>query len=209
MAIRNPLVYVSGYPQELASSDRLNGVGKSTVSATAPSSPESGDLWLDTNGDILKIYKNNAWTEPTEDLSTAVVSASAPSNPTNGLLWFDTTTFLLKIYVASSASWENAESQTYISATAPSSPLPGEFWYDTTEERLKLQSNSAWIKIGQKTFVAELGPTSGMIEGDWWYNSLSGAFSMYIAGSLNSWVTVSSGGGGGGGGSVNDILAYG
>ncbi len=28
MAIRNPLVYVNGYPQELASSDRLNGVGK-------------------------------------------------------------------------------------------------------------------------------------------------------------------------------------
>ena len=48
-----------------------------------------------------------------------------------------------------------------------------------------------------------------MVEGDWWYNTTAGSFNMYIAGSLNSWVTVSSGGGGGGGGSINDILAYG
>lgn len=210
MAIRNPIVYVDGYPQELTNSDRLNGVGKSTVSATAPSNPESGDIWLDTNGDILKIYKGGAWTEPTEDLSTAVVSGSAPTSPSNGLLWFDTTTDQLKVYDGSSNNWKLAESQTYISASAPSSALAGEFWWDTTVTRLRMYTGSAWAEVGQKTFNAAVAPTSGMIQGDWWYNSTAGSFSMYIAGSLNSWVTVSSGGGGGGGGgSVNDILAYG
>ena len=208
MAIRNPIVYVNGYPEELASSDRLNGVGKSTVSATAPSNPENGDLWLDTNGDILKIYKGGAWTEPTEDLSTAVVSGSAPSNPTNGLLWFDTTSNQLKVYVGSSSTWELAESQTYIAASAPSSPLAGEFWWDTSETRLKIYTGSAWAYIGHKTFSAATAPTSGMVEGDWWYDSVSGAFSMYIAGSINAWTTVSSGGSGGGG-SIADILAFG
>ena len=47
-----------------------------------------------------------------------------------------------------------------------------------------------------------------MVEGDWWYDSVSGAFSMYIAGSINAWTTVSSGGSGGGG-SISDILAFG
>jgi hypothetical protein len=208
MAIRNPIVYVNGYPEELANSDRLNGVGKSTVSATAPSNPESGDLWLDTNGDILKIYKSGVWTEPTEDLSTAVISGSAPSNPTNGLLWFDTTSNQLKVYVGSSSTWELAESQTYIAASAPSSPLAGEFWWDTSETRLKIYTGSAWAYIGHKTFSAATAPTSGMIEGDWWYDSVSGAFSMYIAGSINAWTIVSSGGSGGGG-SIADILAFG
>ena len=209
MAIRNPIVYVNGYPEELANSDRLNGVGKSTVSATAPSNPEEGDIWLDTNGDILKIYKSGAWTEPTEDLSTAVVAGSAPSSPSNGLLWFDTTTDQLKVYEGSSSSWKLAESQTYISGSTPSSALAGEFWWDTTNTRLKIYTGSAWVEIGHKTFSSAAAPTSGMVEGDWWYNSTSGAFSMYIAGAINAWTVVSSGGGSGGGGSVNDILAYG
>ena len=209
MAIRNPIVYVNGYPEELANSDRLNGVGKSTVSATAPSNPEEGDIWLDTNGDILKIYKSGAWTEPTEDLSTAVVAGSAPSSPSNGLLWFDTTTDQLKVYEGSSSSWKLAESQTYISGSTPSSALAGEFWWDTTNTRLKIYTGSAWVEIGHKTFSSAAAPTSGMVEGDWWYNSTSGAFSMYIAGSINAWTVVSSGGGSCGGGSVNDILAYG
>ena len=209
MTIRNPIVYVNGYPEELASGDRLTNVGKVSVSGTAPSAPENGDLWFDTNGNILKVWDGSAWTEPSESLSTVVISATAPSSPTNGLLWFDSSSNQLKIYVGSTTSWELAESQTYISASTPSSALAGEFWWDTTNTRLKIYTGSAWAEIGQKTFNATVAPTSGMIQGDWWYNSAAGSFSMYIAGSLNAWVIVSSGGGGGGGGSVNDILAYG
>lgn len=210
MADRKPIVYISGYPQELADSDRISGVpySRQTVSATAPSNPATGDIWLDTNGNILKVYTGSDWTEPTEDLSAAVVAASAPSNPTNGLLWFDTTTNQLKVYISSTSQWELAESQTYVSGTTPSSPLAGEFWWDTTNERLKIYTGSAWDEVGHKTFSSGIAPTSGMVEGDWWYNSVSGAFSMYIAGSLNTWLIVSSGGGSGGGGSISDILAF-
>lgn len=168
MADRKPIVYVDGLPQQLASGDRLGSIGAVTVAASAPSSPKTGDLWMEPTGNILKVWTGSAWTEPSETVSTIVVAGTAPSSPNTGLLWYDTTVDALKVY-----------------------------------------TGSAWNPTGNKTFNAAVAPTSGMIEGDWWYNSTSGAFSMYIAGSLNSWVIVSSGGGGGGGGSVNDILAYG
>ena len=209
MADRKPIVYVNGYPEQLADGDRLNSIGVVTVSGSAPSSPKTGDLWFDTGGNLLKVYDGSAWTEPSESLSTVIVSASAPSSPSNGLLWFDTTKNQLKIYVTASTSWELTETQTYVTGSAPSSPAEGEYWWDTTSSRLKIYIGSAWTEVGHKTFSAAVAPTSGMVEGDWWYNSTAGSFSMYIAGSLNSWVTVSSGGGGGGGGSINDILAYG
>ena len=99
MADRKPIVYVGGYPQELAAGDRLSGVGTVTVSNTAPSSPTVGDLWLDQNSNILKVWDGSAWTEPSESLSTVVISATAPTSPTNGLLWFDSSSKQLKIYV--------------------------------------------------------------------------------------------------------------
>ena len=146
MADRKPIVYVNGYPEQLADGDRLNSIGVVTVSGSAPSSPKTGDLWFDTGGNLLKVYDGSAWTEPSESLSTVIVSASAPSSPTNGLLWFDSTNKQLKIYVTASSAWESADNVA-VAGSAPSSPAEGEYWWDTTNSRLKIYIGSAdWMK---------------------------------------------------------------
>ena len=85
MADRKPIVYVAGYPQELASSDRLSGLGKTTVAATAPTSPETGDFWLNSTTNELSIWDGSRWTKTTRSF----VAASAPSNPATGDTWLN------------------------------------------------------------------------------------------------------------------------
>ena len=71
-------------------------------------------------------------------------------------------------------------------------------------------NGSGWDNIDTKNavYVQASAPGSGMSQGDWWYNTTTTGFSMYLAGSINQWTTVTSGSGGGGG-SISDILAYG
>ena len=87
MADRKPIVYVDGYPQELATGDRLAGVGAVTVSATQPSTATTGDLWLNSTNEILSVYDGSAWTETKESESFVKVQNSVPSSGITGQLW--------------------------------------------------------------------------------------------------------------------------
>ena len=60
MAERNPIVYVNGYPREIAGTDRVKNTGI-TRSGTAPSNPQDKDAWLDTGTNTLKVYQSGAW----------------------------------------------------------------------------------------------------------------------------------------------------
>jgi len=63
MAERNPIVYVNGYPREIAGTDRVKNTGI-TRSGTAPSNPQDKDAWLDTSSGQLKVYQSGAWHSP-------------------------------------------------------------------------------------------------------------------------------------------------
>lgn len=63
MAERNPIVYVNGYPREIAGTDRVKNTGI-TRSGTAPSNPQEKDAWLDLNTGHLKVYNSGAWHYP-------------------------------------------------------------------------------------------------------------------------------------------------
>lgn len=66
MAERNPIVYVNGYPREIADTDRVKNTGISR-SGSAPSNPQDKDAWLDTSSGTLKVYQSGAWhSTPTE-----------------------------------------------------------------------------------------------------------------------------------------------
>lgn len=97
----------------------------------------------------------------------------------------------------------------YRSGTAPTAE-EADIWYDTGAGILKMWNGSGWDNIDTKNavYVEATAPSSGMSQGDWWYNTTTTGFSMYLAGSINQWTTVTSGSGGGGG-SISDILAYG
>lgn len=63
MANRYSIVYVNGFQQEIAATDRLINSGHVVRQATAPTSPVGGDLWFDTSASgELKVYDGtSAW----------------------------------------------------------------------------------------------------------------------------------------------------
>ena len=79
------------------------------ANSSAPSSPQTGQLWYDTGENILKAYDGSAW-----DRLQVSVGTSAPSSATAGTLWLDTSADkILKIYdgtafVATSMASANA-----------------------------------------------------------------------------------------------------
>lgn len=77
MAERNPIVYVNGYPREIAGTDRVKNTGI-TRSGTAPSNPQDKDAWLDTSTGTLKVYQSGAWHQPTYLQSFDVVNDTSP-----------------------------------------------------------------------------------------------------------------------------------
>lgn len=77
MAERNPIVYVNGYPREIATNDRVKNTGI-TRSGTAPSNPQDKDAWLDTSTGTLKVYQSGAWHQPTYLQSFDVVNDTTP-----------------------------------------------------------------------------------------------------------------------------------
>ena len=77
MAERNPIVYVNGYPREIAGTDRVKNTGISR-SGTAPSSPQDKDAWLDTSTGTLKVYQSGAWHQPTYLQSFDIVNDTSP-----------------------------------------------------------------------------------------------------------------------------------
>ena len=79
MAERNPIVYVNGYPREIAGTDRVKNTGI-TRSGTAPSNPQDKDAWLDTSSGEIKVYQSGAWHSPNylTSVNTDLVNDTTP-----------------------------------------------------------------------------------------------------------------------------------
>jgi len=82
MAERNPIVYVNGYPREIAGADRVKNTGI-TRSSTAPSNPQDKDAWLDTGTGTLKVYQSGAWHSPSY-LTSVVTDLVTDTTPQLG-----------------------------------------------------------------------------------------------------------------------------
>jgi len=54
------------------------------ANTTAPTTPISGQLWFDTNSNVLKAYDGDKWVE----VGSAAISTSPPENPPVGAFWF-------------------------------------------------------------------------------------------------------------------------
>ena len=67
---------------------------KAIVSATAPSTPIGGMLWVDTTTKTLKEYRNAEWVIH----GVVHVGTAAPTTSQEGDLWYDTTNHLLESY---------------------------------------------------------------------------------------------------------------
>ena len=90
-----------------------------SISTTAPSSPDAGDLWWESDTGELFIYYDDSsgspsaqWVETNGGSRIVIISDSAPSSPNAGDLWWDSDSGELKIYYndGDSAQWVDATS---------------------------------------------------------------------------------------------------
>lgn len=148
------------------------------VAATAPASPNSGDLWFNSTTLETYIYYDGGWlqasgepdlVEDLTDLSDVVLTT-----PVNGqFLKFDGTRWINgtiptintlddigDVSVASPSSgqflkwngsaWvaETIIGGATISDTAPASPLAGQLWFQSTNGKTFVYYDSSWIEVG-------------------------------------------------------------
>ena len=124
----------------------------------------------------------------------AIVSASQPDIEIEGFMWWDSTSNILYVYengqwVATSAGAGSSTTVT-ISENEPAGATASDLWWDNGTGRLYIYytdvDSSQWIETspnvtGMNGGVVAIGtsapPTA--IEGDLWYNSLSGTLNVY------------------------------
>lgn len=109
------------------------------VSATAPSNPSNGQLWMDTstNPPVLKVYNGATWTVvsflPGSSVATSPAGV-APTGPALGQLWQDTSQNPDQLKMYDGANWVRvdpqgitqtaADARYLLPATAASTYLP-------------------------------------------------------------------------------------
>jgi hypothetical protein len=94
----------------------LTGVGSTiAISDTAPSSPNIGDLWWESDSGDLKVYYNDGsssqWVSANSSDTLVQISASAPSSSQPGDLWWDSETGNLHVY------YEDADTSQWVTAS--------------------------------------------------------------------------------------------
>jgi len=97
-----------------------------SISANPPSTPNSGDLWLDSDTAILYAYDGAFWVEISGSggggggggSGNFILSETAPTTPAEGDTWFDTEN--AKLYVYYDSFWVEAIAT---GATGPTGPM--------------------------------------------------------------------------------------
>ena len=72
----------SSYIHANAAFDKANTSSKSTASSTAPVSPSIGDLWYDTDTDVLLRYTNDGTSNNWVDITGPTIGRSTYIRPT-------------------------------------------------------------------------------------------------------------------------------
>jgi len=104
-----------------------NGKNKSTMSGTAPSSPATGDIWIDTaSGNQIKTWSGTAWSDARD---TSIAAAAAAATAAQGSA--------------------NGKNTVYYQTTMPTGGTyrAGDTWFDTDD------GNKVYVHNGT-TFVA-------------------------------------------------------
>jgi hypothetical protein len=125
-----------------------------TISATAPGSPEAGELWWDSDNGNLYIYYDDGtssqWVSASDGQVT--ISDTAPTGY-NGQLWWKSDEGKLYVYYddGDSSAWVAAGGpQVTVQATAPTG-YQGQLWLDSTDGSMYVYytdpggANSQWI----------------------------------------------------------------
>ena len=138
-----------------------NAAANVTISTTAPSNPEEGDLWYDEDYGDLFVYVTDSsgtsqWVAVVDSQLPAAltISTTPPTNPNEGDLWVDEDDMQLYTYYVDvdSSQWvqitpEYAVAISTLSATQPTTGYDGELWFDTVNNLLYVYDGTAWQTV--------------------------------------------------------------
>jgi hypothetical protein len=163
-----------------------------------PTDKQPGDLWYDTDTNVLYYWNGSVWVPITPETP----DGSQPSDPVPGQLWYDTSVQALKCYVGGDWVFSIKGAEAGSTDPATGSELEGQLFYNTTQDTLKVYSDGAWTETGGGASVdvgtsAPANPT----EGNLWWNSEEGILYIYYgpdADGTEQWVQAAGSAGGGG-----------
>lgn len=131
----------------------VKALAQNSISATAPPSPNAGQLWMDSTANILKIRNiaNTAWSEVSEVSGSGngwMIQSGTPASPIEGTGWWDTSTGVDALKIYDGSAWieigpGGGPKDYVIQATAPTA-ISGKLWFDTTAVKLKIYDGSSW-----------------------------------------------------------------
>ena len=162
-------------------------------SPDAPDSPVAGDLWFDTDTNILYYYDGTNW----QPITPNTPDTTPPEDATQGALWYDTSVQALKVYSGTDWVWSIKGAET--GAADPATGLEGQLWYNTTLEELRIYKDGAWeTASGGASVEVGIAAPSPANQGDMWWNSEEGILYIYYDdGNTQQWVQAAGSAGGG------------
>lgn len=112
---------------------------------TAPSSPVTGQIWVDSDDRQFYIWSGSAWISA---ITTFIYQSNAPGSPVTGQVWVDSDNNLMYIYNGTSWILVTPPGSSY-QTTAPSSPATGQVWIDSDDNnKLYVWTGSTWVTAG-------------------------------------------------------------
>ena len=72
--------------------------GGATISTSAPSSPQAGQFWFDSDTGSTYVYYDSFWIEVGASGVTISTSSTAPASPVTGQVWFNSSTSVAYVY---------------------------------------------------------------------------------------------------------------
>lgn len=111
--------------------------------STAPSSPVTGQVWVDSGiGRQFYVWNGSSWISA---ITTFTYQSTAPSNPTTGQVWVDSDDRQFNIWTGS--SWIAAITTYSYQSSAPLSPTSGQVWINSTKNQLYVYTGSFWQSV--------------------------------------------------------------
>lgn len=126
--------------------------------STAPSSPVTGQIWIDSDDNRMYVWSGSAWIAVALDLSAYATLASPiftgtvvlPTNTSVGNVSSTEIGFLDGVTSAIQTQLNNKENFIPLQSTAPTSPATSDMWVDNTVPAapvLKIYNGSTWITV--------------------------------------------------------------
>jgi len=177
----------------------FGGVGASTA---PPTSPSTGDTWVDTTiagAPIFKVYNGTSWVAAGGGSPSGTAAPTVPA-PVAGDLWVDTATAgapVLKVY--NGTTWVVANASSPSGTTAPTVPAPvaGDLWVDTTTVGapvLKVYNGTSWVEAGNGAATGTAAPTvPAPASGDLWVDTTTAGAPVLKVYNGTTWIAAGGG----------------